>query len=185
MSSRRDLNPRPRGEISAHQAARRWRQTESSTQLIAGLRLGQRLAANAIDRGADLVGRALCRRRLVLDYLHRMTMRRIHAEQGCTPLGNLEQKQPAPAVAILEGLVAKGLLQLVELNQLQGQRTTQKLIAVKLNRMLVQGRERLRNRETMVRGKGAHTLVDEVIDGAERTTAITSRKVSLTKTVAP
>src|SRR5215472_15656060 len=66
----------------------RWRQTESSTQLvrIAGLRLGQRVAANAIDRGADLVGRALCRRRLVLDYLHCMTVRRIHAEQGCTPL---------------------------------------------------------------------------------------------------
>jgi hypothetical protein len=39
----------------------------------------------------------------------------------------------------------------------------------------------------MVRGKGAHTLVDEVIHGAERTTAITSRKVSLTtaETVAP
>src|SRR5215472_12757532 len=74
--------------------------------------------------------------------------------------------QPTPDVAILKGLVAKGLLQLVELNQLQGQRTTQKLIAVKLNRMLVQGRERLRNRETMVRGKGAHTLVDEVIHGA-------------------
>src|SRR5262249_8295058 len=107
----------------------------------------------------------LCRRRLVLDYLHRMTLRRIHAEQGRTPLGNLEQKQPTPDVAILEGLVAKGPLQLVELNQLQGQRTAQKLIAVKLNRMLVQGRERLRNRETMVRGKGAHTLVDEVIHG--------------------
>src|SRR5262249_59371996 len=108
----------------------------------------------------------LCRRRLVLDYLHRMTLRRIHAEQGRTPLGNLEQKQPTPDVAILEGLVAKRLLQLVELNQLQGQRTTQKLIAVKLNRMLVQGRERLRNRETVVCGKGAHTLVDEVIHGA-------------------
>src|SRR5499433_3459839 len=75
-------------------------------------------------------------------------------------------KQPTADVAILEGLVAKGLLQLVELNQLQGQRTTQKLIAVKLDRMLVQGRERLRNRESMVRGKGAHTLVDEVIHGA-------------------
>ena len=129
-------------------------------------RLGQRLAANTIDRGADLVGRGLCCRWLVLDYLHRVTLRRIHAEQGRTPLGNLEQKQPTSDVAILESLVAKGLLQLVELNQLQGQRTTQKLIAVKLNRMLVQGRERLRNRETMVRGKGAHTLVDEVILGA-------------------
>jgi hypothetical protein len=32
--------------------------------------------------------------------------------------------------------------------------------------MLVQSRERLRNRETMVRGKGAHTFVDEVIRGA-------------------
>src|SRR5262249_20320361 len=129
-------------EISARQAAGRWRRTESSTQLvrIAGLRLGQRLAANTIDRGADLVGRGLCRRRLVLDYLHRMTLWRIPAEQGRTPLGDLEQKQPTPNVAILEGLVAKGLLQLVELNQLQGQRTTQKLIAVKLNRMLVQGR---------------------------------------------
>src|SRR5215813_15208479 len=95
-----------------------------------------------------------------------MTLRRIHAEQGRTPLSNLEQKQPTPDVAILEGLVAKGLLQLVELNQLQGQRTTQKLIAVKLNRMLVQRRERLRNRETMICGKGAHTLADEVIHGA-------------------
>src|SRR5215467_15222304 len=94
-----------------------------------------------------------------------MTLRRIHAEQGCTPLGNLEQKQATPDVAILKGLVAKRLLQLVELNQLQGQRTTQKLIAVKLNRMLVQRRERLRNRETMVCGKGAHTLVDEIIHG--------------------
>src|SRR5215831_3677374 len=92
-----------------------------------------------------------------------MTLRRIHAEQGRTPLGNLEQKQPTPDVAILKGLVTKRLLQLIELNQLQGQRTTQKLIAVKLNRMLVQRRERLRNRETMVCGKGAHTLVDEVI----------------------
>src|SRR5262249_5501539 len=93
-------------------------------------------------------------------------LRRIHAKQGRTPLGNLEQKQPTPNVAILEGLVAKGLLQLVELNQLQGQRTTQKLVAVKLNRMLVQGREPLRNRETMARSKGAHTLVDQVIHGA-------------------
>src|SRR5215472_16384390 len=72
------------------------RASESSAQLvrIAGLWLGQRLAANTIDRGADLVGRGLCRRRLVLDYLHRMTLRRIHTEQGRTPLGNLEQKQP-------------------------------------------------------------------------------------------
>ena len=106
----------PRG-FCQQPAVGRWRQTESSAQLvrIAGLRLGQRLATNAIDRGADLVGRGLCRRRLVLDYLHRMTLRRIHAKQGRTPLGNLEQKQPTPDVAILEGLVAKGLLQLVEL----------------------------------------------------------------------
>jgi hypothetical protein len=33
--------------------------------------------------------------------------------------------------------------------------------------MLVQGRERLRNRETMVRGKGAHALVDEVIGSVD------------------
>ncbi|MBV9530867.1 MAG: hypothetical protein JO283_07325 [Bradyrhizobium sp.] len=57
-----------------------------------------------------------------------MTLRRIHTKQGRTTFGNLEQKQPTPDVAILNGLVAKGLLQLVELNQLQGQRTTQKLL---------------------------------------------------------
>jgi hypothetical protein len=104
----------------------------------------------------------------VLDYLHRMTLRRIHAEQGRTPLGNLEQKQPTPDVAILEGLVTKGLLQLVELNQLQGQRTTQKLIAVKLNRMLVQGRVHLVDRAVVHPGNGVDALVDEfvVIHGA-------------------
>ena len=57
-----------------------------------------------------------------------MTLRRIHTKQGRTTFGNVEQKQPTPDVAILNGLVAKGLLQLVELNQLQGQRTTQKLL---------------------------------------------------------
>ena len=97
-------------EISrrAQQLAAGWA-SESSAQLIriAGLWLGQCAAANTIDRGADLVGRGLCRRRLVLDYLHRMTLRRIHAEQGRTPLGNLEQKQPAANVAILEGLARK------------------------------------------------------------------------------
>ena len=62
-----------------------------------------------------------------------MTLRRIHTEQGRTPLGSLEQKQPTPDVAILEGLVAKGLLQLVELNQLQRQRTTPSQQSERLN----------------------------------------------------
>ena len=51
---------------------------------------------------------------------------------------SLEQKQPTPDVAILEGLGAKCLLQRVELNQLQGQCAAQKLIAIKLDRMPVQ-----------------------------------------------
>jgi hypothetical protein len=121
-------------------------------RLVWPIRLRQPLAADTIERGADFVGRGLCHRRFVLNYLHRMTLRRIQAEQGRAPFGNLEQKQPAPDIAILDGLGTKGLLQLIELNQLQGQRAAQKLIAIKLDRMLVQGCERLRNSETVVRG---------------------------------
>jgi hypothetical protein len=45
---------------------------------------------------------SLCR--LVLDYLHRMTLRRIHAKQCRAALGDLERKQPTPDVESLEGL---------------------------------------------------------------------------------
>ena len=48
--------------------------------------------------------------------------------------------------------------------------------------MPVQRSKRLRDRQTVVRGKGAHTFVDDlvVVHGAECATAITSRKASLT-----
>src|SRR5215471_8734322 len=89
--------------------------------IVGLIRLRQRLAPYASNRSSDLVGRRFCLCRLVLDYLHRMTLRRIHAKQCRAALGDLEQKQPTPDVAILEGLGAKCLLQRVELNQLQGQ----------------------------------------------------------------
>src|SRR5215471_17823056 len=108
--------------------------------IVGLIRLRQRLAPYASNRSSDLVGRRFCLCRLVLDYLHRMTLRRIHAKQCRAALGDLEQKQTTPDVAILEGLGAKGLLQRVELNQLQCQCATQKLIAIKLDRMPVQGR---------------------------------------------
>src|SRR5262245_63925803 len=75
-----------------------------------------------------------------------MTLRRIHTKQCRAALGDLEQKQPTPDVAILEGLGVKSLLQLVELNQLQGQCAAEKLIAIKLDRMPVQGRIHLIDR---------------------------------------
>src|SRR5262249_57504611 len=73
------------------------------------------------------------------------------------------QKQPTPDVAILECLGAKCLLQRVELNQLQGQCATQKLIAIKLDRMPVQGRIHLIDRAAMMSGDLCHTLVDELV----------------------
>src|SRR6516164_7670376 len=92
-----------------------------------------------------------------------MTLRRIHTKQCRAALGDLEQKQPTPDVAILEGLCAKGLLQRVELNQLQGQCAAQKLIAIKLDRMPVQGRIHLIDRAAMISGDLCHTLVDELV----------------------
>src|SRR5262249_44866919 len=92
-----------------------------------------------------------------------MTLRRIHAKQCRAALGDLEQKQPTPDVAILEGLGAKCLLQRVELNQLQGQCAAQKLIAIKLDRMPVQGRIHLIDRAAMISGDLCHTLVDELV----------------------
>src|SRR5262249_16703714 len=92
-----------------------------------------------------------------------MTLRRIHAKQCRAALGDLEQKQPTPDVAILEGLGAKCLLQRVELNQLQGQCAAQKLIAIKLDRMPVQGRVHLIDRAAMISGDLCHTLVDELV----------------------
>src|SRR5262249_10026427 len=85
------------------------------------------------------------------------------AKQCRAALGDLEQKQPAPDVAILECLGAKCLLQRVELNQLQGQCATQKLIAIKLDRMPVQGRIHLIDRAAMIYGDLCHTLVNELV----------------------
>src|SRR5262245_35928165 len=92
-----------------------------------------------------------------------MTLRRIHTKQCRAALGDLEQKQPTPDVAILEGLGVKSLLQLVELNQLQGQCAAQKLIAIKLDRMPVQGRIHLIDCAAMISGDLCHTLVDEPV----------------------
>jgi len=131
--------------------------------IVGLIRLRQRLAPYASNRSSDLVGRRFCLCRLVLDYLHRMTLRRIHAKQCRAALGDLEQKQPTPDVAILEGLGAKCLLQRVELNQLQGQCAAQKLIAIKLDRMPVQGRIHLIDRAAMISGDLCHTLVDELV----------------------
>jgi hypothetical protein len=60
------------------------------------------------------------------------------------------------------------------------QRAAQKLIAIELNRMLVQRCERLRDRETVVRGQSVNALVDDLvmIHGVEHTFASTNRKVS-------
>src|SRR5262249_38523093 len=77
--------------------------------------------------------------------------------------GDLEQKQPAPDVAILEGLGAERLLQRVELNQLQGQCAAQKLIAIKLDWMPVQGRIHLIDRAAMISGDLCHTFVDDLV----------------------
>src|SRR5215831_13709466 len=77
--------------------------------IVGLIRLRQRLAPYASNRSSDLVGRRFCLCRLVLDYLHRMTLRRIHAKQCRAALGDLEQKQPTPDVAILEGLGVKCL----------------------------------------------------------------------------
>src|SRR5262249_22394017 len=131
--------------------------------IVGLIRLRQRLAPYASNRSSDLVGRRFCLCRLVLDYLHRMTLRRIHAKQCRAALGDLEQKQPTPDVAILEGLGAKCLLQRVELNELQGQCAAQKLIAIKLDRMPVQGRIHLFDRAAMISGDLCHTLVDELV----------------------
>src|SRR5215472_756427 len=120
-------------------------------EIVGLIRLRQRLAPYASNRSSDLVGRRFCLCRLVLDYLHGMTLRRIHAKQCRAALGDLEQKQPTPDVAILEGLGAKCLLQRVELNQLQGQCAAQKLIAIKLDRMPVQGRIHLSDRDCATR----------------------------------
>src|SRR5262249_29457060 len=131
--------------------------------IVGLIRLRQRLAPYASNRSSDLVGRRFCLCRLVLDYLHRMTLRRIHAKQCRASLGDLEQKQPTPNVAILECLGAKCLLQRVELNQLQGQCAAQKLIAIKLDRMPVPGCIHLIDRAAMISGDLCHTLVDEFV----------------------
>src|SRR5215831_1448412 len=131
--------------------------------IVGLIRLRQRLAPYASNRSSDLVGRRFCLCRLVLDYLHRMTLRRIHAKQCRAAFGDLEQKQTTPDVAILEGLGVKCLLQCVELNQLQGQCAAQKLIAIKLDRMPVQGRIHLIDRAAMISGDLCHTLVDELV----------------------
>src|SRR5215467_4245453 len=51
------------------------------------MRLRQRLAPYASNRSSDLVGRRFCLCRLVLDYLHRLTLRRIHASLSGWPGG--------------------------------------------------------------------------------------------------
>src|SRR5262245_9959297 len=131
--------------------------------IVGLIRLRQRLAPYASNRSSDLVGRRFCLCRLVLDYLHRMTLRRIHAKQCRAALGDLEQKQPTPDVAILEGLGAKSLLQRVERNHVPGQCGAQKLIAIKLDRMPVQGPIHLIDRAAMISGDLCHTLVDELV----------------------
>src|SRR5262249_56302535 len=78
-------------------------------------------------------------------------------------VGDLEEKQTTRDVAILEGFGAKSLLQLVELDQLQGQCAAQKLIAIKLDRMPVQGRIHLIDRAAMISGNLCQTLVDEFV----------------------
>ena len=51
-----------------------------------------------------------------------MTGRRIESEQRCTTFGDLDQERTSRDVAVDESLAAESLLQLVQLDQLHGQR---------------------------------------------------------------
>src|SRR5215831_16155212 len=93
------------------------------------------LATDALDRGAEALSRSWLIFRFVLDHRDRMAERRVQAEQGRAALGNLGQEHPSRDVPVHDGLVAKVYLQLIQLQQLHGQRTLQVLVAVDLNRM--------------------------------------------------
>src|SRR5215831_16434187 len=97
----------------------------------------------------------------------------------------LSRSNPLPDVAILEGLGVKCLLQCVELNQLQGQCAAQKLIAIKLDRMPVQGCIHLIDRAAMISGDLCHTLVDELVAVHNASLPLPARFANTTPTGRP
>jgi hypothetical protein len=117
----------------------------------------------------------------MLNDLDCMTLRRIQTEQSCSPFESLGHEHASRNVPVPESLALKRHLELVEPHQLQGKRALQVPLAVKLNRVAIEGRIHLVDAAVVRPGNGVHALVDEfvLIHGATSEVVTPDAKLAL------